>query len=565
VSTDYERAVRELDARVEQSLSSQILNRSRDDDGGCFAPRKGFATATGTSGFIGHLGLAYLSPESRYFEDESVLERLRRAIAFERRCQRPSGCIDHPGINYDSPPDTAFVVARIGPVARIAQESPEVAGAEDLESALKPFLVDAGCGMTEGGFHTANHRWVIVGALAQVHELYPEDAFRDRIEEYLAEGIDINDDGEYTERSHGVYTNIVNCHLLAAAEALDRPALFDPIRRSLHTMVDLMDEDWTVVTEFSTRQDQGERTVPTRGAAEFYYAARHDDDERLAAAARGLMAESGWESAPVLRRLLSYFHRHPEWRDTSLPEGKREQQLSRRMPDSGLWRVRDGRLGATVASGSKNVVSLSYGGATLVGLQVTSPYFGGEFTGERIDFGDDSATVTLESDYWHAGIPGYFHPLGRPVSWGELDLDERDVDEMADFEVDVTAERVDAGLDLTVSATGGPENVPFAIEARFAPGGRLEFESASTRANAGETSFLGSGYVVYRTEGDAIRVGPGVCKHRIADPPGADDGSNVARVLLTDWAPFERTVEIRGDRRLSLDDAPFVTPRASED
>jgi hypothetical protein len=563
--SDYERAIAELDESLADRLPNQILDPDREDDGGYYSPGNGFATGAGTSGYIAQLGLAYLLPESRYFEDESILDRFERAVAFERRCQRPSGCLDLHAANYDSPPDTAFAVSRIAPVARVARDNPDVAGAEAVEAALKPFLEDAGAGMAAGGFHTPNHRWVITGALSEIHELYPDDALLEKIEAYLAETIDINDDGEYTERSHGVYTNVVNRHLVAAAEALDRPDLLEPVRRSLHTVVDLMDEDWTVVTELSTRQDQGDRSPPVRGTAEFYFAARHFDDERLAAAARGLLEEGGWDHGGVVRTLLSYFHRYPEWHETSLPAGERENSLSREMPDSGLWRVREGKLGATVASGTKNVVALSHGDADLLGLQVTTPYFGGEFTGEEIAFGEESATVGLESTYWQEDLPGYFQPLGEPVGWGERRLDEREVDELPDFDVEVAAERAEGGLDVTVSVTGGIENVPFAIEARFAPGGEIEFDSGSTDANAGEASFLASGHAVYRDGDDAISIGPGVCEHRLSDPPRVEDPSGVARVLLTDWTPFERTVEIRGDRALALGDGPPVTPAAGGD
>jgi len=232
------------------------------------------------------------------------------------------------------------------------------------------------------------------------------------------------------------------------------------------------------------------------------------------------------------------------------------------MPDSGLWRIREARLGATVATGTKNVVALSYGDADLLGLQVTSPYFGGRFAGEEITFGEESATVSLGTEYWHDELPGYFEPLDRPVGWGDTELDARGVDSLPDFDTEVAAEYADGGLDVTVSVTGGLDRVPFAFEARFAPGGRIEFESGSTGGNAGEASFLESGYAVYSDGSDAIRVGPGVCEHRIADPPGADDPSNVTRLMLTDWAPFEHTVEIRGGSWLALGGDPPVTPNA---
>lgn len=558
--SDFEHAVASLDSTLENSIQNQILDSTREDDGGSYKPDKGFAPATGSSGLLSILGTAYLTPESAYYQDDEILERFKRGVAFERRCQRESGLFDLPIANYDSPPDTAFSVSRIAQVARIAKTRSDVTGAEEIESTLKPLLVDAGQGMAEGGFHTANHRWVIVDALAQIHEIYPDSKLIDRIEEYLAEGIDINDDGEYTERSHAVYTNVVNRHLIGAALALDRTELLEPVRRSLHTMVDLMDSELRILTELSSRQDQGERTVPTRGAGEFYFMARYDDDPRLARVAHGLLDDDGWENGRLATDLLSYFDRFVDWRETDLQTGEPIGSVSREMPDSGLWRIRDDRFSATVATKTRNVVSAAFGDVVLRGIQITTPYFGGEFIADEISFGDQRATVTMESSYWHSDLPGYWDPLDRPVAWGELERDVRTVDESPDFDVSVEVERVPDGLDVTINVEGGMSQVPFAIEARFIPGGTIELNSGAGPAGAGDTFLLKSGRATYRDNGEALSIGPGVNGHRMVDPPRVDDPSDVTRIMLTDWAPFNRTVTIRVGDWVDLMDEPARGP-----
>jgi len=67
----------------------------------------------------------------------------------------------------------------------------------------------------------------------------------------LDKGIDINSNGEYSEQSTSIYSAIVNCTLILSAEALDRPALLEPARRSLDLSCHLVHNDTTIVTSIS--------------------------------------------------------------------------------------------------------------------------------------------------------------------------------------------------------------------------------------------------------------------------------------------------------------------------
>ena len=121
---------------------------------------------------------------------------------------------------------------------------------------LEIFIRRAAGAIAVGGIHTPNHRWVATGALAAAYQLFAEPAYLRRIDEWLAEGIDCNADGEYTELSNGVYNRVTNRALLMAAEALNRPELFDPVRRNLEMMMYCVHPDGEIVTDYSRRQDR---------------------------------------------------------------------------------------------------------------------------------------------------------------------------------------------------------------------------------------------------------------------------------------------------------------------
>lgn len=78
-----------------------------------------------------------------------------------------------------------------------------------------------------------------------------------RAEQWLAEGMDITPDGEWTERSNGIYSAVSDIMLIHAARLLNRPELLDPVRLNLRMMVYLVHPTGEVVTDYSGRQDLG--------------------------------------------------------------------------------------------------------------------------------------------------------------------------------------------------------------------------------------------------------------------------------------------------------------------
>ena len=333
----YESLLPMLDARVSSILSKQVLDRSRPDCGGFVD--YGLAGGTGV-GQVVPLCYAYLLKGSTHFRSTEILERILLGAGFGRRIRRESGRFDLVETNFDSAPDTGFLVQSMAPVVAAARQVADDAGAEEIAEALGELIRTATPGMADGGFHTPNHRWVLVSALAQVRALFPDLDVMDAIEAYLAETIDINADGEYTERSTGVYNAVCNRSLRIAAKALDRPELLDPVRKNLDHSYHLLHADGTVVTSVSQRQDRGTQTIPV-GLVDSYYAmARMEENGFYAAVADWLIdqetAGPPWTLHPFLE--------HPEWREDNLKRERLPESYSKVYPVSGIWRVRRGRM-----------------------------------------------------------------------------------------------------------------------------------------------------------------------------------------------------------------------------
>jgi hypothetical protein len=541
----FEEVVRQLDTHIGRVLARQVMDKGHRDCGG-FIDGEGLVGPNSVSS-ASSLTYAYLLEDSTYYHSGDLLERILLVGDFGRRRRRPSGNYDLLSTNFDSSPDTGFITKSLAPAVKAARAQTEDAGAQQIAESLGELIFTGAAGMVTGGFHTPNHRWVIVAALAMARDLYPELDVMDTIDAYLGESIDISADGEYIERSTGVYNAVVNRSLIFAAEALSRPDLLEPVRKNLDFNYHLLHGDATVVTSISRRQDRGSRSVPTTLADGFHALAHIDDNGFYAAVADWLVEEGG--SATVC---LPNFVRHPEWRTKKIEREPLRHQYAKIYPISGLWRVRRDHTSATAVAGLTAPFAVVSGQAEM-SVKMCSTFFAtGQFVGE--DFSGDENKVRMvhkgrnkiypEKDYM-GGI--YWMPINEEVdahNWQDV-RSRRRTYELEPLEVALEIEEVDGGFDLHIKTAGGVDDVPFQIECNFAPGGILETESAIVQGKAGNTAFLKNGYALYKIGDDVIQVGPGENAHCMWSMRNSEVSQGDFRLLITTMAPLHRTLEVR--------------------
>lgn len=174
--------------------------------------------------------------------------------------QLPSGAF-RGGDNVDSPPDTAFTINDLAwaRTALAAADADATTGADALLERLDPLLEAVAPALVHGGLHTPNHRWEIASALCRLWEALGDPAARDRAEQWLAEGVDLQADGMFSERSANYAAHVSVPALLAMGRILERPALLDAADVATRRQADLTDATGMVETLASRRQDQFER------------------------------------------------------------------------------------------------------------------------------------------------------------------------------------------------------------------------------------------------------------------------------------------------------------------
>ncbi len=535
--------IRANDDRVEATLGTQERRAGHRWYGGV-PDGHGIHTAGGAAGFIVTLVAALQAPESAHFRSRELIEPLELAAASLLKAQHDDGTIDLISTNFRSPPDTAFVLENVTAATTLLRGRPWEPNRR-LENDLKTFIVRAGEALVIGGVHTPNHRWVVSAALARVNSLYPDRGYLDRIDQWLAEGIDIDPDGQYTEKSTSVYSPIVDRALLTMATLLDRPELRDPVRKNLEMTLYYVHPDGEVVTEASKRQDKYQRGSMGRYYYSYRALALADNNGRFAAMARLIETTA----RPRLVSELPAFLEEPDLQRPMPPDEPLPTDYARVFAYSNLARIRRQSVSTTVLADNSTLFSLRKGAAALEAVRFASAFFGkGQFVGEALQAGGNRYRMVQRLE------GPYFQPLSREqiadgehvrmapngtLAPGARAL--RAVSNVQHLESTVEITEQSGRFSLSISI-GGTQGVPVAIELGFRHGGRLE--GVTPVEDVKDAFLLAEGSGRYVVGDDAIEFGPGQADHRWTQLRGALPKWDGQSVYLTGFTPFKTTLSL---------------------
>lgn len=521
------------DEVVERLIEAQLA--SGPYRGGLF-DQYGIYSAGSTAGFIHRLTAAFCSEDSGRHLQPGLILRMEKAVECLLRHQHGDGTIDLATTNFHSPPDTAFVLEPLC-VSSAVLAKIEDSHLDRLKSLLEQFETAAGRALVAGGIHTPNHRWVVCSALARLHSLRPNPSYIERIDTWLAEGIDLDPDGQYTERSASIYSPTCDRVLMNVARLLDRPALLEPVRKNLEMTLYYLHSNGEVVTEASRRQDRNLRAYPLGYYLPYRYLALRDANPRFAAMTK-LIEGYGPET---LSDKLIYFLEDPSLARPLPATEPLPDNFFRHFTHSDLVRVRRGRTSSTILSGDSRLLSLHKGEAVLEALRFASAFFGkGQFRGERLEVRGQNVSMEqrLSGPYYQPLLRHQRRPDG---SWGrgDRDLRERSEEQELFSRTSITEQDGTFTVEISVSRCAG---VPFALEFGFRPGGQLS--GVDPVPGIEKAFFLKEGTGEYRVGDDIIRFGPGLHSHTWTTLRGAETKLDGLSVYLTGVTPVTMTLTI---------------------
>ncbi|MCI8924840.1 MAG: hypothetical protein HFI45_12740 [Lachnospiraceae bacterium] len=538
---DYlERSVREYEKEYETLRKYQIMDREDADFGGYYSKDFG-VVAENCGGAAAKPMVLYFCQKSRYYKDPEALRCAEGLIEHLINHLHSDGTIDYFACNFHSAPDTAFVALALAKPAKLID-----AGTQEekvLKEKLFYLLKRMGDGMVVEGFHTPNHRWVISAALALIHSLIPDESYLERIGQYLAEGIDCNEDGEFAERSAGGYNEINNRALLILAQELEKTELLEFVRRNLKMMPVFYHTDFSIFTENSKRQDKGTAPYAEKYAYQYLLCGYALKDERLRAIGVSLLKEcmeNGRRFPLAVEDLMLFpeaFGNLPE------PAGRELFEVDRLLKESGLLRLSRKGLNLWAVEGQPSFLFLKKGDIDFYIKGGISFFNCRHLLMENIRADGNGYEMEYE------GTGKYYQPFGEyqgTSDWWEMDQAARRTTGHISVKVNVTVTPVEDGYDIRIHTSGCPAST-IRFELGVVPNVLIKGGGFRIPASAGGTLIAERGELCLFDGKDTVCIGPAFAANDVINGLfGAVPASGQRfNIFFNDVTNFDRCLSIR--------------------
>lgn len=526
------KAIKDNDEALKGYAPFKITDASHPYFGG-YVDYSNLVTAGHNNGFLVNACVAISSPESIHYRSLKLLKEIEDVLLCMHALQHEDGTIDLVDTNFHSTPDTGFMVRVLAPAYKSFSNA-AVKGAEKALASLELLLKNAGECFIVGGLHTPNHRWVVCAALTQLNQLWPDVRYTNRINQWLAEKIDLDPDGQYTEKSTGGYSGIVDHCLVTMALGLKNPAFLEPVRKNLQMMHYYLHPNGEVVTEASNRQDKG-----TIGSMDgYYYACRYlailDNDGHMAELCRIIEKKN---PKVFNGKLIDLLQDEILWKE--LPPSKPlPTSYAKAFPYSGVARIRRDHWDATILSNNAGWLTFHKEKVMLQAMRVASSFFGkGQF---------QSTEITKEGNAWilRSSLEGvYYQPypadkIPGDGDWSKMPKTNRTLSEIQKLNTVITIKETNNGLEVDIDITG-TDHVPVSLELVFRPGGKF---SGLEEVIPNQTYVLKGKEGKYSVDNQSISFGPGKAEHRRYNLRGGLPAFNAPSAYITGSTPFKHTL-----------------------
>lgn len=527
--------IQSAEKRVEKFLSDQVKDSNRPEFGGM---KSEIFEVKPTVYAMTEAVAVYLNKQSYFYQDKHLYEAMNNALDFIAYCQREDGSFDYPSCNFKSAADTSFCFKRLIAAYRMLLKYSHQQADELLKHKYKTILIRSLPVLIHGGFHTPNHRWGITAALMQGINLVKGEPVAQellkRANQYLQEGIDGNEEGEYAERSTGNYNAVVNNAMMALYEETGDKKYLGYVERNLKMMMYYFDSDDTIFTQNSTRQDQGKEDYPDKYFYQYLYMATKSKEPLFDAAAHKIIKDN-MQRGDMAPECLHIIMLHEEMENYEFKGYGFLETYAKYFEQAGVIRVKNKSFGYTLIQGKSTFAFLKFND-TLIYLKIGESYCDiRNFIAQKLEQEGRNYTLTSIAKGWYY-LP--FEEKQDTEDWWKMDHSKRKILDSSELRIVVDIKEVEKGLQFTVKAQG-IDRVPLRVEICIPAGSILDSDHFYLTAEKGSGMVLREGYVTIHHSNQNIKIGPGYGTHEFSGHySGEDKNDSGYTIYLNAYTPY---------------------------
>lgn len=501
--------------------------------------------------------LLYCCKDSKYYHDDSILHYVTEACAAIERRIYDDGTVNLLASNFHTPEQ--FGLRYIGTMAMTWNAHRSFSAEEEKAfSAFKHLIRRFSDGCINGGFHTPNHRWIETAGLLLAYNVLGEgnEDLLEKAEKYMAEGIDCDEYGEFSERSAGMYNAHCDMAFLSIYRATKKKEYLDAVCRNLRLMQYYLNDDFTMFTQNSRRKDKGEvGAMPLFSKAMTYNSDIYAEHYLETACITGdpffaKMAEEIYEHARrngrwggfSLRIFLDFPEIIEKPFDTSSVSLASEYESY--LPASNIVRYKKDGLSISFLAQNPSFLQIDYHDIKLRVRMCASFFAVAQFVPETLEKTDYGYRMKMHA---HAD---YKLPLEHPdescKKYWTIDYGARKSIQEKDLYLTAELTIKDGEIRLHTAAEDCPD-VPFKIELNVNPGLNLMAGDTVLRTTSGGNAFFRSGEVsLFSPYGYHMNISGLFCKHLYAaNMRGSEFPLDGAFTIYgTDFTPCDHTLDI---------------------
>ena len=503
------------------------------------------------SSLIAQAVRGYYVPDTRYYRDPFLLDYAIALLDEYVKKIHEDGSTDLRQTNFHDPAQCGFIVRdHLCVIETVYRCSKHTEKEEILYMKLKDVIRRHGDAMVNLGFHTPNHRWVISAALSIVYKHTGDVRYLDTINRFLMEGIDCDENGEYTERSTGIYNYICDKAFLVMGIYMNDPQYFEYARRNLNLMFSYFEPDGTVCTLNSARQDRNTLRRYSLYYPIYLYLALEQNNSEFAYIAENILDEmeaSDSFSPDAIDLLMA----RPEIieRYSAVEPKAPAADKSIFLPKSGIARIYKPEKNMTITVMKQRQPTFLQ---IQCGSHVLQLRFGGAFFGDpHSQFRANSIEKTEKGyrliDDEYAGYRSQLDEKPETSDWHRMDHSKRRMVNIQEFCTVIDVEILDDGIALDIDS-GACDGILTKLEITMDPGGRYDTEDTMLFAGGGDYAILKKGRALYTfPDKFSFSISGGAYAHSytkgMRGTSTPDSGSFT--VAVTGETPHKNRVEIR--------------------